>query len=223
MHEKIISIANQKGGVGKSTVTMHLAGALAASGYSVLVVNADRQATALKWSAHAPDDTPFPATCVNLFDAGGKLHREVQKLYKSYDFTIIDCPPNLESVIPASAAMISDLVLMVMRPTMTDFDSLTDFLPLVHRAQAVRESLQARVLITQYRRNAMATLTLATLEKHGISRLNTVIGDRTAYAEGDPMGSHVLAMKGVPAAAKVETAALRDELLELMEERDGKT
>ena len=113
--------------------------------------------------------------------------------------------------------MISDAVLIVMRPTMTDFDSLTDFLPLVHRAQSVREAIQARVLITQYRKNALASLTLETLEKHGIPRMNTLIGDRTAYAEGDPLGSHVLAMKGVPAAAKVETRALRDEVLDLLE------
>lgn len=216
MLQKIVAIANQKGGVGKSTVSMTLAGALATSGYRVLVVNADRQGTALKWASHAPDEAPFPATCVNLFDAGAKIHREVQKLYADYDFTILDCPPNMESVIPAGAVMIADLVLMVMRPTMTDFDSLSDFLPLVQRAQAQRESIQARVLINQWRKSAMATLTLQTLEEHGIPRMNTMLGDRTAYSEGDPMGSHILAMKGVPAAAKVETKALREELLTLL-------
>jgi len=216
MLNKIIAIANQKGGVGKSTCTMQAAGALALAGYSVLVVNADRQATALKWSSHAPDDKPFPATCVNLFQSGDKIHREVQKLYQQYDFTLIDCPPNMESVIPASAVAISDLVLMLMRPTMTDFDSLTDFLPLVQRAQAQRESLQARVLITQYKKNAMAELTMKALEEHGISRMKTTIGDRTVYAEGDPLGSHVLGMKGVPAAAKREVKELRDEILDLL-------
>lgn len=216
MHQKIIAVANQKGGVGKSTMSMQLAGALSQYGLKVLVVNADRQGTALKWSAHAPEDTPFPATCINLFQAGDKLHREVQKLYTSYDITIIDCPPNMESVIPASAVAIADLVLMLMRPTSTDFDSLTDFLPLVQRAQAVRESLIARVLITQYKKSAMSQVTLASLEKHGIPRLRTTIGDRTVYTEGDPMGSHVLAMKGVPAAAKQEMKQLRDEVLELL-------
>jgi chromosome partitioning protein len=216
MLNKIIAIANQKGGVGKSTVTMTLAGALSTLGYKVLVVNADKQATAVKWASHAPDDAPFPASCVNLFDAGKQLPREVQKLYSDYDFTLMDCPPNLESVIPAGAIMISDLVLMVMRPTMTDFDSLSDFLPVVHSAQAMRETIQARVLINQYRKSAMASLTLQTLETHGIPRMETIIGDRTVYTEGDPMGSHVLSMKGVPAAAKREAKELRDEVLSLL-------
>lgn len=216
MYQKIIAVANQKGGVGKSTIAMQLAGALALYGLKVLVVNADRQGTALKWSSHAPEGSPFPAACVNMFQSGDKLHREVQKLYQSYDVTIIDCPPNMESVIPASAVTIADLVLMPMKPTTTDLDSLTDFLPLVQRAQAVRDTLIARVLINQYKKSAMSQLTLAYLEKQGIQRLQTVIGDRTAYAEGDPLGSHVLAMKGIPAAVKYEIKQLRTEVLDLL-------
>jgi len=217
MREKIISLTNQKGGPGKSTVTMNLAGALAMDGFKILVVNADKQATAVKWSSHAPDDEPFPAVCVNLYHAGAKIHREIEKIYKDFDFTLIDCPPNLESVVPASAVVVSDLVLMVTRPTMTDFDSLTDFLPLVQRAQASRESLIAKVLINQFKRCAMSELTLRTIKDNAIEMMTTTIGDRTAFTEADPLGSHVLAMKGVAPAAKREIKELREEILELLE------
>ena len=49
MAARIITVANQKGGAGKTTLTMSLAGALASSGNKVLVVDADPQGTALQW------------------------------------------------------------------------------------------------------------------------------------------------------------------------------
>ena len=217
MAAKIIALANQKGGCGKSTMTMNLAGALAQEGLKVLVADADRQNTATKWSAHAPDEKPFPAVVVNLAAAGAKVHREIEKVYEIYDVIICDCPPNMESVVPASVLLVSDLVIMTVQPTMTDLDSLADFLPLVERAQASNGALQARVLFNRYKKNSMAAYTLETLADRGIPRFETTIGDRACYPEGDLMGNFILAQKGVPAAAKLEMKALRDEIIELLD------
>jgi chromosome partitioning protein len=49
--EMIISVINQKGGVGKTTLCTNLAGALAAEGRRVLVIDADPQGSALDWAA----------------------------------------------------------------------------------------------------------------------------------------------------------------------------
>ena len=46
---RIIALVNQKGGPGKTTLTMHLAGALSRRRAKVLVVDADPQATATRW------------------------------------------------------------------------------------------------------------------------------------------------------------------------------
>ena len=71
---------------------MHLAGALAQRGRKVLIVDADPQATATRWAATAPDETPFPAAVAGLGSIEQRLHREIRKFIGDYDYLIIDSP-----------------------------------------------------------------------------------------------------------------------------------
>ena len=116
MPAKIITVANQKGGSGKTTVSMQLAGTLARRSYRVLVVDADPQATATRWAASASDDIPFPASVVGLCAANDKVHREVRKFIDDYSVVIIDCPPAADSQVPQSALLVADLVLVPIIP-----------------------------------------------------------------------------------------------------------
>src|SRR2546423_12417101 len=97
MAAKIIAVVNQKGGSGKTTLSMQLAGSLARRGSKVLVVDADPQGTATRWAASADDEKPFPASVVGLSAASTKVHREVRKFVPDYQYIIIDCPPAADS------------------------------------------------------------------------------------------------------------------------------
>ncbi|MBV9226823.1 MAG: ParA family protein, partial [Acidobacteriaceae bacterium] len=122
MRAKIVSLVNQKGGCGKTTISMHIAGALASrrGGKKVLVVDADPQGTATRWAASASDEDPFPASVVGLAAANTKVHREVRKFVNDYDFIIIDCPPAADSPVPQSALLITDVALVPVIPSPPD-------------------------------------------------------------------------------------------------------
>jgi chromosome partitioning protein len=120
MTAQVIAVVNQKGGSGKTTVLMQLGGAMGRRGKRMLVVDADPQATATRWAASAPDDTPFPAAVIGLCAAGGTVHREVKKFVHDYTTILIDCPPAVESPVPQSALLSADLALVPVIPSPLD-------------------------------------------------------------------------------------------------------
>jgi chromosome partitioning protein len=81
----IIGLLNQKGGVGKTTLALHLAAALAEDNRRVLLVAADSQGSALDWEAARETTAPF--TVVGKPKAS--LHRDIDSLAGRYDDVII--------------------------------------------------------------------------------------------------------------------------------------
>ncbi len=78
MTAKVVTVFNQKGGCGKTTIAMSLAGSFGLRGYSSLVVDMDPQGTASRWASAAPEERPFPASVISLAPMEGKMHREVK-------------------------------------------------------------------------------------------------------------------------------------------------
>lgn len=215
MAARIISIGSQKGGVGKSTVTMQLAGSLTRRGYKVLVVDADEQATATKWASMS-DSEPFPATVVGLAAAGIKLHRELQKFVDQYEYILVDCPPSVSAPTPQSAFLVSDLVLIPTRPSLADIWAVQETLKLIERAKTINEGIKTVILLnakqpnTQLSRDAAVILT-----GFDAVLLKTTFHLRQAYAQSVVLGGTVYDVPGAkPAQTEVET--LTEELLALL-------
>lgn len=87
---RVIAVANQKGGVGKSTIAVHLATTAFHAGYSACIYDADAdQASCLDWAQDRADAglAPFP-----VYAAGDRVQDDIDQLRRMYDFVFVDTP-----------------------------------------------------------------------------------------------------------------------------------
>lgn len=219
MRAQVISLVNQKGGCGKTTLSMHLAGALArrGQGMKVLVVDADPQGTATRWAASAADDEPFPASVVGLAAANTKVHREVQKFANDYDYIIIDCPPSADSQVPQSALLITDVALVPVIPSPPDLWAAIGIGKTIEGAQTVNEELKTRLVLNQLQPNTtLGREALEILPEFGIELAHNSLAFRQVYRQCAAFGQTVHNFGSKAKEAIEEIEALTDEVIALI-------
>ncbi|MEG7523602.1 MAG: AAA family ATPase, partial [Chromatiales bacterium] len=102
----IISVLNQKGGAGKTTLATSLARALQLAGKSVLLVDADPQGSARDWAAA----NESPSVPVVGLDRAKLLKNDIRTISSPYDLVVIDGAPQLQEM-AAAAISSSDIIL----------------------------------------------------------------------------------------------------------------
>ena len=222
MTAKIIAIVNQKGGSGKTTISMQLAGAIARRGNKLLVVDADPQGTATRWAASAEDETPFPASVIGLSAANAKVHREAKKFINDYDYMIIDCPPAADSPVPQSALLIADLALVPIIPSPLDMWAAVGIRQVIQNVCDFNDALQARLLLNQCQPNTtLVQESLEILPEFGIPLARTKIQHRQVYRQSAVFGQSVHDFGNKAQAAIAEIESLTDEVLEILAMKQG--
>jgi chromosome partitioning protein len=205
----ILSILNQKGGVGKTTLAVHVATAVARQGMRVLLVDADPQGSALDWSAMRTGNPLFPV--IGLPKA--VLHREMPTLATDYDHVVIDGPPRVYDV-ARSAIMASDLVVIPVQPSPYDVWAVKEIVDLLGEASAFKGDLRSTFVINRKIVNtAIGRDVTEALAGYPVRVLKTAIGQRVAFAESAGQGSTVLDLDPNSAASR-EVTALTREILE---------
>jgi chromosome partitioning protein len=114
----IIAFLNQKGGVGKTTLALNLAGRWAALGRRVTVLDADPQASALDW-AQARSHAGLPRAFAVMGLPRDTLHQEAPDLARGADHVVIDGPPRVAALL-RSALLAADLVVVPVQPSPLD-------------------------------------------------------------------------------------------------------
>ncbi|WP_062099405.1 ParA family partition ATPase [Caulobacter sp. CCH5-E12] len=115
-----VAIVSQKGGAGKTTLALHLATAAHAAGIVSLILDADPQATASRWSQWRDGAEPDVIDCASPPLLAKKLDQAAEL---GAELAVIDTPPHADSM-SAAACRVADLILVPCRPRAFDLDAI---------------------------------------------------------------------------------------------------
>ena len=210
----IVALLNQKGGVGKTTLALHLAGEWSREGKRVTLIDADPQDSALDWSAQrAREGSPRLFGVIGL--ARDTLHREAPELARDVDHVVIDGPPRV-ATLTRSALLAADLVLIPAQPSPFDGWASGEILRLIEEARIFRPLAVARFVLNRCgARTIIARETAASLAEHDTPVLAARIGQRVAFADSAQSGRLVAEVDDASMAAR-EIAALALEVAGLL-------
>lgn len=212
----ILALLNQKGGVGKTTLAIHIAATLAIKGRSVLLVDADPQGSALDWAATRQADPLF--SVVGL--PKNNLHKEIPAHAAKYEDVIIDGPPRVNELARA-AILASDMVLIPVQPSPYDVWAAKDIVDLLREAAVFKENQICRFVINRkIVKTAIGRDVVAALGSYSIPVLSSSIAQRVAFAESAGEGSTVVEADPAGQAAD-EINELVDEILSTATHEDS--
>lgn len=210
----IVALLNQKGGVGKTTLALHLAGQWAREGSHVTLVDADPQGSSLDWSQQRVREG-LPRLFGTIGLARDTLHREVPDLARDADHVVIDGPPRVAGLM-RSALLAADVVLIPAQPSPFDGWASGEMLKLIDEARIFRPNLIARFVLNRCAaRTIIARETAETLADHEPPVLTATISQRVAFADAARTGQLVFEIDEDSPASR-EIAALAAEIAGLV-------
>ena len=126
---KTILVANPKGGSGKSTLSINIAGYLVNRGQRVAMLDLDRQQSSALWLAPRPADLPP----VHMLDSRKEHGRP-------YDWLVIDSPAGLHGKNLAHAVKLASKIVVPVAPSLFDLHASRDFLQTLADEKSVRKN-----------------------------------------------------------------------------------
>jgi chromosome partitioning protein len=236
----VITFANEKGGVGKSTLAFHCAVTLAHRGMKVLVVDCDRRQQSLHRFLDARDGTaralkialPRPSHVVLDKQSGALLAQEIERLGRGCDVVLIDLAGQ-DSPTARRAIALADTVVTPVNCSPTDLDALGRVNPVTRRFQqagpfaeivaALRSERMARgqpgfdwvvaknrVRHCERRLLAAVDANLATISRHLGFRTIEGLTERVAYRELLAFGLTQFDLRLIPDLGAARSANLRE-------------
>jgi chromosome partitioning protein len=202
---QVITVVQQKGGAGKTTLTAQLAVGFLKAGLSVATIDIDPQGSLSLWYAARMASLGDDNALIHSQIQGWRLKKEADRLANECDIVLIDSPPHAESE-NTIAIRAADFVLVPVQPSPLDLWASRPTVQAIRNERAaalfVFNRVPPRALLTQEIANKLSDL--------GVPAAKQTLGNRVAYAASIAEG------KGVVETAPSSTAA--EEIIALVKE-----
>ncbi len=204
----IIALTNSKGGVGKSTLAVHLTAWLMDHGQAVALVDSDVQSSSSVWLKEAR-----PEASIFRLQTPDDILEKIPSLQTQFDHLVIDGPAGLSEV-TRTILFVADVTFLPCGPSVLDLRAANDAIRVVRQAQSIRKGPPRAVLVpnklqVQYRLSQELLLTARSLEIPAAGGLRL----RQAYADAAGQGKVVWEMGPRAEDAAREIQHLFEELL----------
>ena len=191
---KVIALANQKGGVGKTTTAINLAASLALLGKKVLLLDADPQANATSVLPSSIDLVAADTELPKMENAHHVMKRIVDSVRGKFDYIFIDCSPSL-GYTTVNILTAADTVLI---PVQCEYLALEGLSKLLNTIRKVKGGLNPGLdiegfLLTMYMRNRLNNQVVSEVREHfGPLAYDTIIQRNIRLGEAPSHGKPVM-------------------------------
>ena len=205
----ILGFINQKGGVGKSTLSLNIAAYFAQNDSRVLLIDADKQRSSATWAEKRGDDNPPPFTVVEM--ARDNMARDAMAMAADYDHVVIDGPRDAERITRA-VIVASEIVVLPYEPSGFSTDAGETTIEQVRECLIIKPDLKCGIVVSRKIEGTVLGEDIRELAaESGLPLFKAAIVNRVAHAEAVTLAQTIFEYQPNSKAAK-EIGALGQEI-----------
>lgn len=201
--------ANSKGGVGKSTLAVHLAVWLFERGLKVALLDCDAQQSASVWGREAE-----PQLTIQIATSPETATEIAGNLSRLHEFVVIDAPGGMSDV-SRTCLLLADLAVFPITPSILDLRSVSQATAVLKYARAINGGRpEGRLVLNRIRSREVISRELITAAPTlGLDVCGGVLRDLKAYRDAAQQGTVVQRLSPSSSEAATEMSNLFNELL----------
>ena len=197
----VIALVGNKGGAGKTTLSVNLAAGLARYAETA-IVDADPQGSSVHWYANSTDERVTP-----VFQAESELIYQIEDLKNQYPYIIADCPPSVHAPQTDAILKMADVALVPVQPSPVDLWATVHIEQAVTEAKQINPTLRALLVVNQMElRSTLSKLIRDALSEIAVPVATTAVRKRAVYKASALEGRTVFDMgkRGEEAARELD-------------------